>query len=559
MIPMTTRANKTRSEKRVIAASYSNSVEANALLSIAAGIEAPVIDIMYTLCLHKLEASHLAKAYHVRQVMDEYRHCNQLDLQVPEHIWKSDDDLLGFVLQSLLTEGERIETGQYYTHADIVRNMLETLEFADEDTLFDPCCGSGAFLLGADVKNPNNLYGAEINPIAVMVAKVNLLCKYREVAFFPKIYCIDFLTERPLSDTTDGAVELFQRKYDFIYSNPPWGADKRKIYHVPGISSKERASLFLVKSLQMLTPKGHLHFLLPTSLLKIGTHKDVRHYILHHASIRQINLFKGRFDGVFTDFFSIKLLPHPVGHHNYKVGNDIHVSLPVTSHEQSDIPLCNVHPMEMSIKNKVWQKANDTLAHSQWALGIVTGDNKKKLLDKPKRGAEPIFTGKEISPYTIGLEKKYIVFAPDRFQQCAKEEYFRAPEKLVYRFIAKHPIVAYDNKQRLCLNSANILIPQVETLSVKSVSAFLNSTLYQYLYVIHCSDLKVLKGNLCKLPFPSVSPEEDSAISQLVDKVLSDGLSPDLSEMIDEAINRLFRITQDEQQYMKDYLSNGST
>ena len=555
---MTTRANKTRSEKRVIAASYSNSVDASTLLSIVTGIEAPVIDIMYTLCLHKLDAFHLTDASHVQQVMGDYRHCNQLDFQVPEHIWQSDDDLLGFILQSLLTEGERIETGQYYTHADIVRSMLEKLEYEDDDTFFDPCCGSGAFLLGADIKNPNNLFGLEINPIAVMVAKVNLLCKYHDIAFLPKVYCIDFLKETS-TDNPNKTTELLHRKYDYIYSNPPWGADKRKLYHVPGISSKERASLFLVKSIQMLTPKGHLHFLLPTSLLKIGTHKDVRHYILHQTSIHQINLFKGRFDGVFTDFFSIKLLPCPVTHHYYKVGNNTQISLPVTSNEQTDIPLSNVHPLEMSIKNKVLQKANDTLAHSQWALGIVTGNNKKMLLDKPKKGAEPIVTGKEISPYAIRAERKFIVFTPDRFQQCAKEEYYRAPEKLIYRFIAKHPIVAYDNKQRLCLNSANILIPQVETLSVKSVSAFLNSTLYQYLYVIHCSDLKVLKGILCKLPFPSVTPEEDAAISQLVDRVLSEGLNPSLLESIDQEINRIFHITPDEQQYMKDYLSDGST
>ena len=97
---MTTRANKTRSEKRVIAASYSNSVDASTLLSIVTGIEAPVIDIMYTLCLHKLDAFHLMDASHVQQVIGDYRHCNQLDFQVPEHIWQSDDDLLGFILQS---------------------------------------------------------------------------------------------------------------------------------------------------------------------------------------------------------------------------------------------------------------------------------------------------------------------------------------------------------------------------------------------------------------------------------------------------------------------------
>ncbi|MDE7336087.1 MAG: hypothetical protein K2N10_07245, partial [Muribaculaceae bacterium] len=145
-------------------------------------------------------------------------------------------------------------------------------------------------------------------------------------------------------------------------------------------------------------------------------------------------------------------------------------------------------------------------------------------------------------------ECSYILFEPDSFQQCAKEEYFRAPEKLIYRFIAKYPIVAYDDKQRLCLNSANILIPQLDGISIKSVAALLNSSLYHYYYSLKFTDIKVLKGNLQELPFPKLTPDQDRTLSNLVSSIHLSGLSEENQQKLDETIYSIFDITPAEQQ-----------
>ncbi|MBO7134574.1 MAG: N-6 DNA methylase [Bacteroidales bacterium] len=549
---LTKRANKTLSAKKIITANYLDSAEAMDLLKIASSIKAPLSDIIYTLCLSKLNAFGILTLPHVQETINEYKY-NKIDIKISPEIWHSDDDLLGFVLQSLLTEGERNTTGQYYTNAIIVKQMLNGLVLNENQTFYDPCCGSGAFLLGIDTKNPSNIYGSDINPIAVMIAKVNLLCKYKNHIFNPKIYCADFLQNKDSLFTDKNIIELTKRKYDFIYTNPPWGADKGNKYKITDIDTKERASMFLVKAIQMTTSSGHLNFLLPTSLLKIATHKNLRNYILHNTSIQNIDIYNNHFDGVFTDYFSIKMLPSATQNHKYRVDKTIVIDLPITTKDQSNIPLTNTNPIESSIKMKVQEKANDSLSHSKWALGIVTGNNKERLLDTPDVGAEPIYTGKEVSPYTISPEKKYIVFEPEKFQQCAKEELYRAPEKLIYRFIANRPIVAYDNKQRLCLNSANILIPQVETFSVKSVAALLNSTLYQYLYFTSFTDLKVLKGNLSQLPFPSISRQKDTKLSELVDQILTAGANESILASIDKEINGIFGITKKEHEYMQQY------
>lgn len=534
------RANKTLSAKKVIAASYAQTDNASNLFKIVSQVDAPLEDIIYTLGLRRLEAAGILYKSTVQKTLIPYQSYLNLNINVPDEIWATDDDLLGFVLQSLLSEGERNATGQYYTNSEIVQTMVNGLRLTANETFYDPCCGSGAFLLGVDTEYPENLYGTDLNPLAVFIAKINLLIKYAKKDFIPNIACVDFL-----KDSTS-------RKYDYIYTNPPWGADKNHQYQISGIKSKERASMFLVKAVDLLKPQGHLHFLLPTSLLKIQVHADVRKFILSHCTIQNIELYKDRFDGVFTDYFSIKLLPLSTECQAYEVKKNnqtFNLNYSVEPN-QSDIRLSEKNPLDESIKKKVALRANDYLTHSKWALGIVTGNNKEKLLSEREGKAEPIYTGKEIEPYTVAGERKYIVFDPANFQQCAKEEYFRAPEKLVYRFIANRPIVAYDDRQRLCLNSANILIPEVATISVKSMVAFLNSALYQYLYTQQFSDVKVLKSNLSALPFPAISPLLDQKLAYLVTMIIQQGKTKEIMQEINSEIFDLFDINAEERNFV---------
>ena len=134
---------------------------------------------------------------------------------------------------------------------------------------------------------------------------------------------------------------------------------------------------------------------------------------------------------------------------------------------------------------------------------------------------EPIFTGKDISKYGLKKASRYIKYNRTDFQQCAQDELYRAKEKLVYKFVSGSLCFTYDDKQRLFLNSANILIPEVDGMSVKTVLAFLNSSLFNFLYTKRFNDLKILKGNLTTLPFPKITPEQDEEFTALVDRALS--------------------------------------
>lgn len=548
MEKFTKRANKTQSKKRIISTRYLNENKANELLKNILQVNLPVENIMFTLVCSALLENELLQKQHVQLFLQKYSHLEQVSIDIPEGVWDSEDDVLGFIYQSLITEGERNITGQYYTNKCVVKCIVGDKVLSDDETFLDPCCGSGAFLMAVKTSNPSNLYGFDINPIAVMIASTNLLIKYKDKEFCPHIYCLDFL------NGLDYKNEL-PHKFDNIYTNPPWGSDKKGLYtkNYPLIKSKERASMVIVESFKRLKENGTLYFLLPKSLLKIKSHNDIRRYILSNTTIHQIDIYKGKFDGVFTDYFSIKLSNHKTNEHSYVVTNDNGSSIVSLSDSDSalgNIVIKNLSMLDKSIINKMESLCNDKLSHSDWALGIVTGDNKNKVKNEMSEGLEPIYTGKDVKPFKLQYESSYILFNPNNFQQCAKEEYFRAPEKLIYRFIAKYPIVAYDDKQCLCLNSANILIPELDSISIKSVAALLNSTLYRYYYSLKFSDIKVLKSNLKELPFPKITKEQDEELSALVSDIQENYFSSAYQQLLDKIVYSIFEITEEEQKHI---------
>ena len=450
---------------------------------------------MYSLCVACLSFHNIQDKQSVKKFISQFSGFELMGIDVPAGTWQGNHDILGFIYQSLMAEGERNLTGQYYTSRNVVDYMLDNKHLADGETFLDPCCGSGAFLLAVHTDTPECLYGFDINPIAVMIAGTNLLVKYSEYDFVPNVFCLDFLKK----DLFDSGRQGIPFQFDNIYTNPPWGADKEGLYidNYSELKSKERASMVIVESLKRLKTNGNIYFILPTSLLKIKTHVDVRKYMLYNTAIQRIDLYSDRFDGVFTDYFSIKLSASPTRTQTYAVttGNETrYIKLSESDLKAGSIVLEQLTHLDDSIVAKMEGKRHDDLRHSQWALGIVTGDNKNKVKKEMATGLEPVYTGKQVAPFKLQKGASYILFAPESFQQCAKEEYFRAPEKLMYRFIAKYPIVAYDDKQCLCLNSANILIPDIDGMSIKSVAALLNSSLYRYYYSIKFSDIKVLKG-----------------------------------------------------------------
>ena len=536
---LTHRANKSRSQKIIMPEGYVMAGSLPRFVEDLRNTTWPVNNLIFSLCALFVEHNKVSEANRKR-FFEEYAQYQRVDVSVPRQILKNrQDDWIGFIYQSLMAEGHRILKGLYYTKPVIVNEMLSGIRVLNGETFLDPCCGSGIFLLKVEHAQMEQLYGIDNDPLAVMIAKANLMVKFNESEVYPKIYQLDFLLHAESA--------LNGLKFDYIVTNPPWGTEKGKQHDSDVIASHEKASLFFTESFKFLKNNGIQHFLLPTSLLKIKVHADFRRFVMHETRLESVKCYHERFKGVFTDFISLKVSKKKTfGEQNYKViGGDNDVSqkeVKVTGDVFCPIPILSER--DEAILAKAERLRHDDLSHSRWALGIITGNNAKVLKDRPHKGLEPIFTGKDIGKYSLKPASRYIKYNRADFQQCAKDEFYRAKEKLVYKFVSNQLCFTYDDKQRLFLNSANILIPEVEGMSTKTVLAFLNSSLFNFLYVKRFGDLKILKGNLSALPFPKVTPEQDQQLSALVDRALHGDLESQTE--IDTLVFSLFELDSEE-------------
>ena len=533
------RANKSRSQKIITPEGYVIAGSLPRFVEELRDTTYPINDLIFSLCALYVEHNRVNEA-NKRRFFEEYTHYQRLDVSVPRQILKNrQDDWIGFVYQSLTAEGQRILKGLYYTKPVIVNEMLSDIRILNGERFLDPCCGSGIFLLKLEHATMEQLYGIDNDPLAVMIAKANLMVKYGESAVYPQIYQMDFLLH--------AVSALGDLRFDYIVTNPPWGTEKGHLHASDVIQSKEKASLFFTESFKFLNKNGIQHFLLPSSLMKIKVHADLRRFVTHETRMESLKCYRERFKGVFTDFISLKVSKKPVfGSQNYLVygANNVVSRKEFVPLEDDFCAIPMLADRDEAIISKVERLRHDDLSHSQWALGIITGNNAKVLKDRPRKGLEPIFTGKDIAKYSLKAPSRYIKFDRADFQQCAKEEFYRAKEKLVYKFVSGRLCFTYDDKQRLFLNSANILIPDIDGMSTKTVLAFLNSSLFNFLYTKRFNDLKILKGNLCTLPFPKVTAEQDQQFTELVDKVLGGDTSS--QEEIDKMIFGLYELDNDE-------------
>lgn len=546
---LTTRANKRKSKKRVLPLEYiSNKSNISFVQSVLDYIDDNDIDIVsavLSLGTSLLKRNGIYFKHHVSTVLSDYSNIEIIDELSNSDIPNDEFDILGLIYQSFLQEGKKNIIGSYYTPQKIAYNMTKSFEFSNGELFFDPCCGSGAFLLEVTANNPCQLYGVDNDRVAVLISKINMLLKYRDQEFIPQIYCLDYLRGYSVIQQHP----IFEKNFDYIATNPPWGAmdDYSDIYAIP---SKETFSYFFVKAFEQLKDEGTIRFLFPEAILNVKVHRDIRKFIIDCAGLVSITTYDDMFSGVTTKYVDIEC-----GKGADKDKFDVYESNKKrcvekkTVYETENLIFNLLSDYDLSIVRIVKGRGKYSLQNSIWALGVVTGDNKGKLFPECLEGMEKIYTGKEIQPYVLRPAKNYILFDRANLQQVAKEETYRAPEKLVYKFISNKLVFAYDDSASLFLNSANILIPDIPSMSAKTVMAFLNSSLFQFMYISLFGEVKILKGNLIELPFPEISEHENKQLSSLVDEVLNGDSTK--QEVIESYIFSIYGLTQEQIQYVR--------
>ncbi len=463
------------------------------------------------------------------------------------------EDLLGVIYQGLLNESEKSKFGSYYTPTQIVIDSIESLSNKSGKFL-DPCCGTGQFLIQAKklLKMPTeDIYGFDIDPLAVRISRFNLL---RTNSYLDTT--LNILVTDSIFDLANGAIENetndLMGTFSLIATNPPYGAisgRKREIEAQYLTKSGEMFSLIIEKCLKLAQRNFSMSLILPESFLKVAVHQDIRKIVLGQYSLDLIVELGRPFPGVMSNIVQVNINektstketkvilagdkePHFIAQDVFKASKNL-----IFEYTNSST--------DSKLLAKLLTREHEKIdSDSEWGLGIVTGNNKDFVSGDSQDGWRPVLTGKEVKPFTYSQTNNWILFDPKLFQQYPRNDIFNRPEKLFYKFISKNLVFSYDDRQAISLNSANVLVPNLKHMDIKVALAFLNSNVFQYIFVKKFGTYKVLKNHIMEMPFPLLTDIESREILELVNQIL--GGKSDYIKPINQLIYRIFNLSNDE-------------
>ena len=457
------------------------------------------------------------------------------------------EDFPGWLYQGLLHEGKKSVTGSYYTPPGLVKDLLgHVLKDGGKDTFFDPCCGTGGFLIPAAriLCDPERVAGQDRDSLAVRLARLNLMRLFPHRRFEPSIYAGDSLARSHGS--------LKGRTFSAVATNPPWGyrftpEQKRLLARKYGLTSGESASLFILAALDRLTEEGRASLLLPESLLHRNRHRDIRERILDRAE--RIDWYGRRFSRVQSECFALTLRGKGKQSEKIKIrgtGYDYDRGKSSFSDRPLQVWDIFVSPVEETLFEKLFARDHILLGEgARWGLGIVTGNNRERVSGSGK--GRPILSGGDISPFAVREPKRRLDYDDGRLQQKAPLELYEE-KKIVYRFIASRPVAACDGRGYLTLNSVNFLIPG-EKIDPAIAVMLLNSDLYGRYFEKTFHTLKVLRGQLERLPVPLLSPGETRDFKALYPRIEKD--YPGCRKELNGLVARIFGLNEKERRLIE--------
>jgi len=468
-------------------------------------------------------------------------------------ILNMDDDFIGAFYQSIQSIAAKSATGSYYTPSE----LLTTIKVGKNKSVIDPCCGSGGILLKVLSKNhnPSFVYARDIDPIALQICTVNLVLFFNDSNMTANICYQDFL----FVENDSLFSESNKEKFDCIITNPPWGSKFSKqqkdllVSMYPELSTTEAFAVALYKATKMMSEEGELYFFLPHSFLNVSTHKNIRKHILNSISQIEIKLLGNAFKGVLSEAILLKLKRHDNANHVIEVEDKKgkRYSLNKANIIAPDyIVTATSSNIDEEILNKLFSSEHSTLlGNADFALGIVTGNNKEHILEKRTNKSEPIYRGKDITPYRYLEPECFIEFQPEIYQQVAPLKYFRT-KKIVYRFISDKIVCVLDDNNSLVLNSANLFIPH--NYPMETIVCLFNSSIYTFIYRKKFHSTKVLKSHIQSMPLPNYSEADHSKFMWFYSEICSGAITQD---DIDLEICKYFGLLTEEFNYIKDSIN----
>lgn len=196
-----------------------------------------------------------------------------------ENWYMMEGDFKGAIYESILEKNgqdKKSGAGQYFTPRSLIKAMVEVTDPKITETVADPACGTGGFLLAAYehmkpqsreiakqnfLKN-NALFGADNTALVVTLASMNL-------------YLHDIGTEKSPIICQDSLLDTSEKMFDVILANPPFGTRPQGSVAVDSarpefIKTSDNQVNFLQHIMSIVKTGGRVAVVLPDNVLTDG-------------------------------------------------------------------------------------------------------------------------------------------------------------------------------------------------------------------------------------------------------------------------------------------------
>lgn len=441
----------------------------------------------------------------------------------------------------------------------------------------------------------NNIYGVDLDSNAVEVTKLSLLLKCMEgetkesieaqtKLFHDRILPtldnniksgnslididfyeseLDFGEERKIKPFSwkKAFPEVFENGgFDCVIGNPPYRTlqlGKKQESQEKTILNYYQAhysaafeykinlfALFIEKSIKLMNEKGRFSFIVPSTLYNAVSYKPLRKLLLDSGSLDVVMDLRYKVFGdaeiggnavfVYKKEKGLKetqiLIAQTINdflNPNKKVINQKEFLKDVDFNFTIDKGASNIFQSIKKLKGieelgkiaKIYQ-------------GIITGDNKKFIADKPKTNKwKPILKGRDINRYSITFGSNYVYYAPEELWSNTDEKMFNVPAKIISRQTSDKIVATLDTEKYFSLDSTHVIHLLTDNIDIKYLLGIYNSKLLNFLYQSRVQEggrvfAQVKTVNLKPLPIKiidrksKVEVQQQNEIIKLVEQLL---------------------------------------
>ncbi len=221
-----------------------------------------------------------------------------LSMVSEENWYMMEGDFKGAIYESILErngQDKKSGAGQYFTPRALISAIVDVVDPKITETVADPACGTGGFLLAAyehmrkqsrDIEKQkflknNALHGADNTSLVVTLASMNL-------------YLHDIGIHKSPIEYKDSLIDMSDKVYDVILANPPFGTRPQGTVEVSAnrpefIKTSDNQVNFLQHIMSIVRTGGRVGVVLPDSVLTdSGATAKVREKLMKDFNLHTI-------------------------------------------------------------------------------------------------------------------------------------------------------------------------------------------------------------------------------------------------------------------------------